>query len=126
MIKQSRKAIMNTKSFFLSLFFSSLLLWSCSVDREKPKNKDLKNAISQVAKIQTASFAISGMTCEIGCAKTIQSKLSKKDGVTDAVVVFSDSIAAVSFDSNKTSPKDISSFITGIAGGDAYTASELK
>ena len=75
MIKQSRKAIMNTKSFFLSLFFSSLLLWSCSVDREKPKNKDLKNAISQVAKIQTASFAISGMTCEIGCAKTIQSKL---------------------------------------------------
>ena len=126
MIKQSRKAIMNTKSFFLSLFFSSLLLWSCSVDREKPKNKDLKNAISKVAKIQTASFAISGMTCEIGCAKTIQSKLSKKDGVTDAVVVFSDSIATVSFDSNKTSPKDISSFITGIAGGDAYTASELK
>ena len=126
MIKQSRKAIMNTKSFFLSLFFSSLLLWSCSVDREKPKNKDLKNAISQVAKIQTASFAISGMTCEIGCAKTIESKLSKKDGVTDAVVVFSDSIATVSFDSNKTSPKDISSFITGIAGGYAYTASELK
>ena len=126
MIKQSRKAIMNTKSFFLLLMFSSLLLWSCSIDREKPKNNDLKSAISQATKIQTASFAISGMTCEIGCAKTIQSKLSKKEGVTDAVVVFSDSIATVSFDSNKTSPKDISSFIKGIAGGDAYTASELK
>ena len=35
-------------------------------------------------------------------------------------------LATVSFDSSKTSTKEISSFITGIAGGDAYTASELK
>ena len=126
MIKQLRKAIMITKSFFLSLTLRFLLLWSCSVDNKKLANKDLKSGIPQITKIQTASFTISGMTCEIGCAKIIQSKLSKKEGVTNATVIFSDSIATVAFDRNKTTPKDISSFITSIAGGDVYTASELK
>ena len=126
MIKQSQKAIMNTKSIFLSLMLSSLLIWSCSDEPIKLKNEDVKSGVLQMAEIQTVSFAVSGMTCEIGCAKTIQSKLSKKEGITDAIVVFSDSTATVSFDSSKTSTTDISSFISCIAGGDAYTASELK
>ena len=117
---------MNTKSVFLSLILSCLLIWSCSDEPKKLKSKNVKSGVLQMAKIQTVSFAVSGMTCEIGCAKTIQSKLSKKEGVTDATVVFSDSTATVSFDSSKTSTTDISSFISGIAGGDAYTASELK
>ncbi|MDB4497445.1 cation transporter [Flavobacteriaceae bacterium] len=117
---------MNTKSVFLSLILSCLLIWSCSDEPKKLKSKNVKSGVLQMAKIQTVSFAVSGMTCEIGCAKTIQSKLSKKEGVTDAIVVFSDSTATVSFDSSKTSTTDISSFISGIAGGDAYTASELK
>ena len=117
---------MNTKSVFLSLILSCLLIWSCSDEPKKLKSEYGKSGVLQMAKIQTVSFAVSGMTCEIGCAKTIQSKLSKKEGITDAVVVFSDSIATVSFDSSITSTTDISSFISGIAGGDAYTASELK
>ena len=117
---------MNTKSVFLSLILTCLLIWSCSDEPKKLKSKNVKSGVLQMAKIQTVSFAVSGMTCEIGCAKTIQSKLSKKEGVTDAIVVFSDSTATVSFDSSKTSTTDISSFISGIAGGDAYTASELK
>jgi len=117
---------MNTKSVFLSLILSCLLIWSCSDKTKKLNNEDVKSGVLQMAEIQTVSFAVSGMTCEIGCAKTIQSKLSKKEGITDATVVFSDSTATVSFDSSKTSSTDISSFISGIAGGDAYTASELK
>jgi len=117
---------MNPKLFLLVLLISSISITSCSFNDAKTNTKPTKNEVAKIVKTESVSLAISGMTCEIGCAKTIQSKLSKKDGVTDAVVVFSDSIATVSFDSNKTSPKDISSFITGIAGGDAYTASELK
>ena len=75
---------------------------------------------------ETVSLAISGMTCQIGCAKAIQSKLSKKEGVAAAVVVFTDSIATITFDSNKTSAENLSSFITGIAGGNLYTASEIR
>ena len=75
-------------------------------------------------KTENVSLAISGMTCEIGCAKTIQSKLSKKEGVLNAKVVFTDSIANIEFDANKTSKKDLIAFVDGIAGGELYSASE--
>jgi mercuric ion binding protein len=126
MIKQSQKAIMNKKAIFLLLVFSATLILSCSINGEKGDTKDLKSDVLQMAKMETISLAISGMTCEIGCAKTIQSKLSKKEGVADAIVVFTDSIATITFDSNKTSTEDLSSFITGIAGGNLYTASEIR
>ena len=126
MIKQSQKAIMNKKAIFLLLAISALLIISCSVNDENGKTKDLKSDVLQMAKMETISLAISGMTCEIGCAKTIQSKLSKKEGVADAIVVFTDSIATITFDSNKTSTENLSSFITGIAGGNLYTASEIR
>jgi copper chaperone CopZ len=126
MIKQSQKAIMNKKAIFLLLAISALLIISCSVNDENGKTKDLKSDVPRMAKMETVSLAISGMTCEIGCAKTIQSKLSKKEGVADAVVVFTDSIATITFNSNKTSTEDLSSFITGIAGGNLYTASEIR
>ena len=73
---------------------------------------------------ENVSLAISGMTCEIGCAKTIQSKLSKKEGVLDAKVVFKDSIANIEFDANTTSKKELIAFVDGIAGGELYKASE--
>ena len=126
MIKQSQKAIMNKKAIFLLLAISALLIISCSINDEKGKTKDLKSNVLQIAKMETVSLAISGMTCQIGCAKAIQSKLSKKEGVAAAVVVFTDSIATITFDSNKTSAENLSSFITGIAGGNLYTASEIR
>ena len=126
MIKQSQKAIMNKKAIFLLLAISALLIISCSINDEKGKTKDIKSDVLQIAKMETVSLAISGMTCQIGCAKAIQSKLSKKEGVADAVVVFTDSIATITFDSNKTSTENLSSFITGIAGGNLYTASEIR
>ena len=126
MIKQSQKAIMNKKAIFLLLAISALLIISCSINDEKGKTKDLKSNVLQIAKMETVTLAISGMTCQIGCAKAIQSKLSKKEGVAAAVVVFTDSIATITFDSNKTSAENLSSFITGIAGGNLYTASEIR
>lgn len=75
-------------------------------------------------KEEKVALAISGMTCEIGCAKTIQSKLSKKEGVLNAKVVFSDSIATINYDANKTSKEDLIAFVGGIAGGELYSASE--
>lgn len=84
--------------------------------------KETKKEVSK----EKISLAISGMTCEIGCAKTIQSKLSKKEGVLNASVVFTDSIANIDFDANLTSPKELISFIDNIAGGEMYKASKIK
>jgi mercuric ion binding protein len=83
-----------------------------------------KNEATKEVKKETISLAISGMTCEIGCAKTIQSKLSKKEGVLGAKVIFTDSIANIEFDANKTSKEDLIAFVSGIAGGELYKASE--
>lgn len=83
----------------------------------------LKGCKKEVKK-ENLSLAISGMTCEIGCAKSIQSKLSKKEGVLNAKVIFNDSIANIEFDANSTSKKDLIAFVDGIAGGALYKASE--
>lgn len=108
--------------FFKILTLLVVIITALSACKEKKADKKEVIAI----KTETASFHISGMTCEIGCAKTIQSKLSKKEGVSSAKVVFSDSIATVKFDANQISKKELISFIDGIAGGDLYKASELQ
>lgn len=105
---------MTTKKIFFSIAIACSILIGCKENKEPKKE----------TKIDTVSLAISGMTCEIGCAKTIQSKLSKKEGVIAAKVVFTDSIATIEFDSNTTSKKELIAYVDGIAGGDLYKASE--
>lgn len=116
---------MNMKSAFLLLSFVFLSMASCSVEKEKknPPNMVLENPSN--IKMGSVSLAISGMTCEIGCAKTIQSKLSKKEGVAEAKVQFSDSLATIKFDLSRTSPEDLTAFINGIGGGSMYKASPI-
>lgn len=80
----------------------------------------------KVAKLEKLAINISGMTCEIGCAKTIQSKLSKKAGITSAKVIFKDSLGLVEYDANTISAEDINTFISGIAGGELYTVKSSK
>ena len=92
-----------------------------SETKKKPEVKEVTTSNPQ-----KLAFNISGMTCEIGCAKTIQSKLSKKSGITSAKVVFTDSIALVEFDANTISKKEITSFVDGIAGGDMYKTTNSK
>ena len=125
MIKQSLKAIMNSKLFLLVLLISSISIISCSFNDAKTNTKPTKNEVAKIVKTESVSLAISGMTCEIGCAKTIQSKLSKKQGVTKANVIFTDSIATIEFDPHKTSTEELTSFINGIAGGELYKASKI-
>jgi len=104
--------------FLLVVCFS---ISSCNYEK-----KATTETASSIVSKQSISLAISGMTCEIGCAKTIQSKLSKKEGVLNANVVFKDSIANIEFNDRVTSTKELITFIEGIAGGDFYKASETS
>ena len=103
---------MNTKNIFFAIAIACFMITGCK------ENKEVKK--------ENISLAISGMSCEIGCAKTIQSKLSKKEGVLAAKVIFTDSIATIAFDANTTSKKDLIAFVDGIAGGNLYKASETS
>jgi copper chaperone CopZ len=99
---------MKTKKIIFTIAIACFIITGCKKEVKK----------------ESVALAISGMTCEIGCAKTIQSKLSKKEGVLKAKVIFNDSIANIEFDANATSKKDLIAFVDGIAGGDLYSASE--
>lgn len=112
---------MNVYKFICILVITCFAISSCNLE----KKEAIKTATSVTNK-QSVSLAISGMTCEIGCAKTIQSKLSKKEGVLSAKVVFKDSIARIEFNKELTSKKDLIAFVDGIAGGGLYKATETS
>ncbi len=111
--------------FYKILLVVALGVFSLSACKQEAK-KEVKAPEKVLAQNpQSVSLNISGMTCEIGCAKLIQSKLSKKEGVKMAKVVFKDSIATVDFDANAISKKEIIGFIDGIADGELYKATEI-
>lgn len=76
--------------------------------------------------LQTASFSIKGMTCEIGCAKTIQEELNGLEGVKIAAVNFEKKSATVSFDKTILSTKELTKVVEAAADGKTYTVSNMK
>ena len=115
--------MMRIQKILFTLAIVSFLAVGC-------KNEAKKEEATQEQKTEVAadskdlSLSISGMTCEIGCARKIASDLSKKEGVLEANVVFNDSIATIKYDANKTNKADLIAFVEGIGSGDMYKASE--
>ena len=101
-----------------------LVFTSC---KNKVENENLNDSNSvkseKLAEMDVRKIAlnIEGMTCEIGCARTIQSKLSKTEGVKFAEINFEKKNGIVEYDANKLSEKEIVSVVEQIAGGDLYT-----
>ncbi len=99
---------------------------------KKAENKSIdtktidKKELSADADLKKVALDIEGMTCEIGCARTIQSKLSKTEGVKFAEVNFEKKKGVVEFDANKISEKQIVAVVEQIAGGDLYKVADIK
>lgn len=74
----------------------------------------------------TAHFTIEGMTCEIGCAKTIESKLAAAEGVGEAKVDFESKIATVTFDKAKQSIASLGKTIENVGGGALYKVTNAE
>ncbi len=107
------------------LFAFSLLVFSCKETKKETVNKN--NEVQEqedVALFKSVEIEIEGMTCEIGCAKTIQSKVFKMDGVTYSNVSFKTKTGQFTYNENKISKEDIVKKITGIGGGDLYKATK--
>ena len=71
-----------------------------------------------------AEFTIDGMTCEIGCARTIQKKLTKMEGVKSATVDFDRKLAMVEYNDAKVTPTSLEETVTKVA--DIYKVSDMK
>lgn len=92
-----------------------------TVEVETSKKEKTLNPNAIYAK---AEFGIDGMTCAMGCAKTIEKKLAKMDGVKSAKVDFDRRLAMVEYDEDMVTPTSLSETVTKVA--DVYKVNEIK
>ncbi len=110
---------------------SSLLLLSCK-KMEAPQTiiaseiAAKPNSKTTASKPTMTTFTIEGMTCEIGCAKTIQEQLASMDGVQNATVDFVKKFAKVEFDASKQTPALILKAVQETGDGKTYVVSNMK
>ena len=114
------------KSFIFSLtclFF----VFGCT-QQPKPAIKEVSTSVeitegNRADELSEASFSISGMTCKMGCAKTIEKNLSKMEGVQQASVDFETSLATVLYNSSIVQTDDLVQTVTDT--GDSYVVSQM-
>lgn len=122
---------MTSKKTISILLFASLLIVSCK--EKTTETSSTNNNITPIVKkeikaenLQKTHFTIEGMTCAIGCAKTIQEELSGLEGVQTAIVDFDKKLATVSFDKNIQTPEKLKKVVEKTGDGKTYTVSNIK
>jgi len=76
---------------------------------------ETKAALDPNATYAKVEFGIEGMTCAMGCAKTIEKKMAKMEGVKSAKVDFDARLAMVEYDEAKVSPESLEETVTKVA-----------
>lgn len=130
MIKKTNSKIMNFTKSLLTFGLASTLLFSCKDAANKPvassDGTKAKKEVAAAVKPETANFKIEGMTCAMGCAKTIETKLSKLDGVQKATVDFDKKEAIVDFDASVLTPEKLTKAVEATGDGETYKVSGMK
>ena len=94
------------------------------------ENESAEMATDQVKELDPnasyakAEFTIEGMTCAMGCAKTIEKKMAKLEGVKSAKVDFDSRIAMVEYDEAKVTPTTLEEVVK--KAGDVYSVKDMK
>ena len=71
----------------------------------------------EVVKNSVMTMSIEGMTCAMGCARTIETELKNVDGVNSAVVDFESATASVEFNSGLVSETGLIDFVNDYRDG---------
>nr|WP_294776491.1 heavy metal-associated domain-containing protein [uncultured Flavobacterium sp.] len=124
---------MNFTKSLATLGIVSTMLFSCKDTASKPTTDDTKEATATTqkapavaAKPETASFKIEGMTCAMGCAKTIEKELSEMNGVQKAKVDFDKKEATVEFDAAVLTPEKLYATVEATGDGATYKVVAAK
>ncbi|WP_455169530.1 heavy-metal-associated domain-containing protein [Aegicerativicinus sediminis] len=118
-----------TQLFSVLFVFASIL--GCKNEAEPQlktvdvtaSNQDVKT-LDPNAHYAKAEFGIDGMTCAVGCAKTIEKKLAKMEGVKSAKVDFDKKLAMVEYNEDKVTPSNLEEAVK--MAGDAYTVENMQ
>jgi len=118
---------MKISNKFLMLAVTGLFLVACknqnNPETEENQSTDQTKEISAV-NLQEASFLIDGMQCEYGCAKGIEKKLAKLEGIKSAKVDFDSKEATVEYDATLQTPQTITQTVEAMS--DSYKVSKIK
>ena len=71
-----------------------------------------------------AEFTIKGMKCPMGCAKPIEKKLAKLEGVLSAQVDFEKELARVEFDADKINKEVLLNTVASV--NNAFSVHDMK
>lgn len=93
-----------------------------TVDVEVTK-KDVAQTLDPNASYAKVEFSIDGMTCAMGCAKTIEKKMAKMEGVKSAKVDFDKRLAMVEYDEAKVTPSSLEETVSKVA--DIYKVKDM-
>ena len=111
----------------VALAFVSLVITSCKkeaatteIPAKKIAETPKKEVVIAAQNVQTASFEIEGMTCAIGCAKTIEEELGALEGVQKATVDFDSKKATVIFDKTIQNQDNLTKVVEATADGKTY------
>ncbi|MEC3906561.1 heavy metal-associated domain-containing protein [Tamlana sp. 2201CG12-4] len=113
----------------LVLILITTLTFSCK-NKATPEVKtveidtEITKELDPNATYAKAEFTIDGMTCAIGCAASIQKKISKMDGVKSAKVDFDRKLAMVEYNEAKVTPATLEEAVTKVS--DTYKVSDMK
>ena len=105
-------------------------VWSCKNETEPPlKTVETfesvpNNNLDEDAILAKAEFNIEGMTCAIGCAKTIEKKLATMKGVKSAKVDFEKKLAQVEYDESIVNTVSLENTVT--KASDSYSVNDMK
>ncbi|WP_298238661.1 heavy metal-associated domain-containing protein [uncultured Algibacter sp.] len=120
---------MKTFRNIISIMVLTLFLVNCK-NEAKPVIKTVETETAAVKELDPnasyakAEFTIDGMTCEIGCAKTIEKKISKMEGVKSATVDFGRKLAMVEYNEAKVTTASLENTVTNVA--DVYKVSNMQ
>lgn len=111
---------------FTLILSATLMLFSSCRNNQKAEIKIVESGVveftaqaevqADMTQYSTASFTINGMSCKMGCAKPIEKKLAKLEGVGSAVVDFENKLATVKFDAEKLSSDDFTQTVKAVSG----------
>lgn len=110
------------------LALASVAILSCKKEIEQTDSAATTEVKKEktVAEAKKATMKIDGMTCAVGCAKTIENKLAGLDGVQKAAVDFDAKTATIDYDGAVQSLESLSKTIEGVADGKTYKVSGAK
>lgn len=124
---------MNFSKSLLVLALSGFMFVSCKNNDGRPQVGEPADTPADTTatkvtaeNLQTASFNIEGMSCAVGCAKTIEKKLAGLEGVQDAKVDYENKTATVSYDAAKQTPETLVTTVEAQADGKTYKVSNVK